>query len=244
MSFYSLFLFCATAFVFAAAQDLELPVKTCKHDADDYASCLKSAIEEAWPKFMPGIPNLDVPVLDPYFSEKERLQYDADDIKVDILVTNVKTHGLSKAEFLAVRPHYSDTYFKLEADVSLPTVLMEGDFKADGSVKSFHIGGEGAFNISMEDIKCTWIMEGGVANDRWTIEHVHLNPEIGKMQVWFSDMFDGNDELTNAAIKFVNDYWPTLYRSMLPILAKSWDEQLTELSNRVFSKVSFSKTFP
>jgi len=54
----------------------------------------------------------------------------------------------------------------------------------------------GFFNISMEDIKCTWIMEGPVANDRWTLEHFHLNPEVGKMQVWFSDMFNGNEELS------------------------------------------------
>jgi len=50
--------------------------------------------------------------------------------------------------------------------------------------------------------------------------------------------------LDNAAMKFVNEYWPSLYREMLPFLAKNWDERLTELSNRIFSKISFSKTFP
>jgi len=49
----------------------------------------------------------------------------------------------------------------------------------------------GFFNISMEDIKATWIMEGPVANDRWT-----LIPEVGKMQIWFSDMFNGNEQLS------------------------------------------------
>lgn len=54
----------------------------------------------------------------------------------------------------------------------------------------------GFFNISMEDIKSVWIMEGSVVNDKWTLDHFHLNPEIGKMQVWFSDMFNGNQELS------------------------------------------------
>lgn len=54
----------------------------------------------------------------------------------------------------------------------------------------------GFFNISMEDIKSTWTLEGPVANDRWTLEHFHLNPEVGKMQIWFSDMFNGNQQLS------------------------------------------------
>ncbi|XP_011171049.1 circadian clock-controlled protein daywake [Solenopsis invicta] len=244
MSFCTLALFCATAFVLAAAQEIELPVTTCKHDADDYASCLKAAVIEAWPKFVPGIPDIGVPVLDPYFTEEERILYEAEDIKLDVTVKNVNTYGLAKIEFLAVRPYYSDNFFKLEFDFALPKALMEGNFKADGTVKAFHMGGEGTFNISMEDVKGSWIVEGGVANDRWTIEHFYLNPEIGKMNVWFSDMFNGNNELTDAALKFVNEYWPTLYRQMLPMLAKNWDEHVTEVLNSIFSKVSFSKTFP
>ncbi|XP_018049396.1 PREDICTED: circadian clock-controlled protein-like isoform X2 [Atta colombica] len=244
MSFYALALFCATAFTLTAAQDFELPIQTCKRDADDYSSCLRLAIQEAWPNFVPGIPKLDLPVLDPYFTDHERTIYETNDMRADITVTNVNTYGLAKAQFLAVRPQHSDNYFKLEFDVDLPKILIEGNYKADGSLGTFQIGGEGFFNISMEDIKCTWIMEGSVANDRWTLEHFHLNPEVGKMQVWFSDMFNGNEELNNAAMKFVNEYWPTLYRSMLPFLAKNWDEHLTEISNRIFSKISFSKTFP
>ncbi|KAL0101167.1 hypothetical protein PUN28_018786 [Cardiocondyla obscurior] len=244
MSFYTFALFCATTFVLAAAQDLELPVQTCKRESDDYSSCLRLAIQEAWPNFIPGIPKFDVPILDPFFTETERTVYETSDIRADITVTNVNTYGLAKAQFLAVRPQHSDNYFKLELDVDLPKVLIEGSYKADGALGTFQIGGEGSFNISMEDIKSTWILEGPVANDKWTLEHFHLNPEVGKMQIWFSDMFNGNEELNNAAMKFVNEYWPTLYRSMLPFLAKTWDERLTELCNRIFAKVSFAKTFP
>lgn len=54
----------------------------------------------------------------------------------------------------------------------------------------------GFFNVSMEDIKATWMLEGPVANDKWTLDHVYLNPEIGKLHIWFSDMFNGNEELS------------------------------------------------
>jgi len=30
-------------------------VTTCKRDLANYSACLKSALEEAWPRFLPGI---------------------------------------------------------------------------------------------------------------------------------------------------------------------------------------------
>ncbi|XP_032681517.1 circadian clock-controlled protein-like [Odontomachus brunneus] len=244
MSFYALAVLCVTALALVAAQDLELPVQTCKHDADDYSSCLRLAMQEAWPTFIPGLPQFDIPLLDPYFLEHHQTKYDANDIRADITVTNVNTYGLAKTRFLAVRPTYADDFFKLEVDVEMPKVLIEGNYKADGMMGAFQIGGEGFFNISMEDIKGTWTIEGSVANDKWTVEHFTLNPEIGKMQIWFSDLFNGNEGLNQAALKFVNEYWPSLYRTILPFMAQDWDTYLTELANRIFSKVSFSKTFP
>lgn len=244
MSFYVLALFCATAFVLTAAQDFELPVQTCKRDSSDYSSCLRLAIQEAWPNFIPGIPKINLPTLDPHFIDYVKNEFGTKEIRADITIANVHTYGLAKAQFLAVRPQHSENYFKLELDVDLPKMFVEGNYKANGSVGSFQIGGEGAFNVSMEDIKSTWSMEGPVTNDKWTIEHVHLNPQVGKMRVWFSDMFSGNEELNNAAMTFINEYWPNLYRSMLPFLDKTWDEHLTKLSNSIFSKISFSKTFP
>lgn len=244
MSFYALALYCATVFVLVAAQDLELPVQTCKRDAPDYTSCLRLAIQEAWPTFVAGIPKLDVPPLDPFFLEYQHTVYETGDLRAEITVRNVNIYGLAKSNFLAVRPYHSADSFKLEVDLELPKMLIEGNFKADGAYGALTLGGEGFFNISMEDIKDTWAIEGPVANDRWTLEHFILTPEIGKMVIWFSDMFNGNEELNKVALNFVNEYWPSLYREMLPFLSKKLDEYLTEAGNRVFSKVSFSKTFP
>lgn len=84
-----------------------------------------------------------MPVLDPYFTDHERTVYETNDVRADITVTNVNTYGLAKAQFLAVRPQHSDNYFKLELDVDLPKVLIEGNYKADGSLGTFQIGGEG-----------------------------------------------------------------------------------------------------
>lgn len=93
--------------------------------------------------FPKGLAKFDVPTLDPYFTEQQRTLYENGDIRADITVRNVNTYGLAKARFLAVRPQYSDGFFKLEVDIDLPKIFMEGEYSVDGAVGAFKINGDG-----------------------------------------------------------------------------------------------------
>ncbi|XP_015604904.1 circadian clock-controlled protein [Cephus cinctus] len=241
---------CAVLLLFFVAvqsdEDISLPkeVKSCRKSSNDYSSCLRLAIQESWPVFMKGIPELDLPTLDPYFISQEESTYENGAIKGKIVVKNARNYGLSKAQFLAVRPQLQNDYFRLEVDVEIPKVFIEGDYKAEGSLETFQMGGKGYFNISLEGVITTWNIEGPIVNDRWQVEHFTVLPEVNKMHVYFTDLFNGNENLNRAAMSFVNEYWSVLYHGMLPYVSKAWDEELTKLVNRMFSKISFSKTFP
>ena len=54
----------------------------------------------------------------------------------------------------------------------------------------------------MEGISATWSLEGRIENDRWVIEHFHLYPEVQKMKVYFTDLFNGNQELSKFFYTF------------------------------------------
>lgn len=72
-------------------------------------------------------------------------------MKADVTVTDVNTYGLAKARFLAVRPTYAEDFYKLEVDIELPKMLMEGNYKADGQMGSFQISGEGTSSRLISD---------------------------------------------------------------------------------------------
>ena len=48
----------------------------------------------------------------------------------------------------------------------------------------------------MEDMRCTWDISGHVVDDKWVVEHFKMSPTIGGMKIWFSDLFNGNDDLS------------------------------------------------
>lgn len=219
-------------------------MKTCKRDSDDFSSCLRLAIQEAWPTFVPGLPEFDIPSLDPYYTESYSMEHESGQLRGKISIADVRLYGLAKSRFLSVKPEMDGDFFRLEIDVEIPKLLIDGDYKAEGSLATFKIGGKGFFNISMENVRTTWDISGHVVNDRWVVEHFKTVPTISSMKIWFSDLFNGNEELNRAALVFINEYWPLVYRTMLPKLIEMWDTYLSEFTNRFFSKIPFSTIFP
>lgn len=222
----------------------ELPVTICKRNSPNYSNCLKLAIEESWPRFVKGLPEFDFPSLDPLSYEYGEFEFERNEIYGRVSLSNVINKGLTNISFLSVRPHFLDDGFRLEIDSNVPKMFVKGNCKAEGKVGGFQMGGKGRFNLTLENIKGTWDLIGNVTNDRWTVEHFHFLPSVGNMKIHFDDLFNGNEELNNLAMFFVNEYWPILYRAMLPITSEKWDPWLADMANSLFSKVSFSKLFP
>lgn len=60
-----------------------------------------------------------------------------------MLATDIRTYGLAKARFLSVKPEMVDDLFRLEIDVEIPKILIDGNYKAEGYLASFRVGGKG-----------------------------------------------------------------------------------------------------
>ncbi|XP_077277044.1 uncharacterized protein LOC143905475 isoform X2 [Temnothorax americanus] len=192
MLFYAVSVFSVVAFRFSATAEFTLPVTTCKRNSADYFACLKHALEEAWPRFIQGLPEYDFPSLDPIFFEHGKLLLTANELHGELTGTNITVIGLAQTRFFDVRTHFLDDVFRLELDTQVPKVYAKGAVKMDGAVNVFRVL--------------------------------------------------GNDDLI---VSFVNEYWPPLYRILLPIMADFWDPWLVKnIANKFFSKVSFSELFP
>ncbi|XP_014485178.1 PREDICTED: uncharacterized protein LOC106749841 [Dinoponera quadriceps] len=227
------------------AEKLDLPVPTCKRDAANYTSCLKRAIIEVWPLFVKGLPaEFDFPPLDPSFYEYQHMVLDRGDLHAEVTASNVTIEGFEATHFVAVRPHYTDDIFRLEIDVRIPRLFIDGICEAHGSIGSFRMSGKGPFNMTVEGAKVTWDITGSVIDDTWIINHFNLLPTIKKLKAHLNNLFDGNQEINELATMFVNEYWPPIYRWGLPAAVENWDKTYSDLLTRLFSKLSFSKVFP
>ncbi|XP_012264051.2 uncharacterized protein LOC105690644 [Athalia rosae] len=236
---------CAVLSVALAAQEVEIPrnIKRCTRDSDKYNECLRDAIQDGISKFAKGVPELGVPVLDPYLTELHEVTYGNGFINGKMTVKNANTYGTSRARVLGVKATVGEGSHRLEIDVLFPRILIEGEYKAEGRLNEFVIGGKGFFNVSMEGVRTIWDITGSVEDDRWVIKHFRMLPEVEKMKVYFDDLFNGSESINTAARGFINEYWSLFYKELLPVTAVEWDKQMTAFLNVIFSKLSYSKLF-
>ncbi|XP_024873089.1 uncharacterized protein LOC112455421 [Temnothorax curvispinosus] len=245
MLFYAVSVFSVVAFGFSATAEFTLPVTTCKRNSADYSACLKRALEEAWPRFIQGLPEYDFPSLDPVLIKHGKIFLTANELHGEVTGSNITAIGLAKTRFFDVRTHFLDDVFRLELDTQVPKVFGKGAVKMDGAVNVFRILGNGHFNVTATDIRGTWTFIGHVVNDTWIVEHFLFLPTVGSLKIYFDLLAEQSKELNDLVVSFVNEYWPPLYRIALPIMADFWDPWLVKnIANKFFSKVSFSELFP
>lgn len=89
------------------------------------------------------MPEFDIPVLDPYYTESHSMEFENGQQGGKMLATDIRTYGLAKARFLSVKPEMVDDLFRLEIDVEIPKILIDGNYKAEGYLASFRVGGKG-----------------------------------------------------------------------------------------------------
>ncbi|XP_039311060.1 uncharacterized protein LOC120359001 [Solenopsis invicta] len=227
----------------SSANKPTLPVTSCKRGSDDYSACLKRAFQEAWPRFVAGMPEFDFPSLDPLYYKYGKVVYNSDLIHANVIGSNITVFGFSKTHVFDIRTHFFNDNFRLEIDVISPKLFIEGIMNMNGTLGGiFRIVREGPFNITGDDVRATWGLTGHVVNDTWIVEHFRMLPSVETVKVYFNLFPDKG--LNDLVVFFANEFWPSLYRYIIPITSNVWDPWLAGIANKFFSKVSFSEVFP
>ncbi|RLU26408.1 hypothetical protein DMN91_000202 [Ooceraea biroi] len=127
------------AFGLCVAKEQMLPVTICHRDAMDYSTCLRDAIQEAWPRFIPGLPEFNFPPIDPAFYDHHYATYDNGELHISAHSINSTFIGLRDVRFLDVKAYFTDNIFHLEIVFQTPQVSLEGLAHVVGRVGPFGI---------------------------------------------------------------------------------------------------------
>ncbi|EZA55205.1 hypothetical protein X777_05275, partial [Ooceraea biroi] len=118
-------------------------VTTCHRDATDYSTCLRDAIQEAWPRFVPGLPDFNFPPIDPAFYDHHNVTYDSGELHIFTHGINNTVSGLGDARFLDVKAYFTDNIFQLEIDMQIPQFTVDGISDVIGEVGPFRVNSTG-----------------------------------------------------------------------------------------------------
>lgn len=229
--------------------EVELPsfMEICYRDGPELGKCIKNTIQRMLPEMQVGIESLGFPSLDPYVSKSTYVDYKRNQMSASMHIKNAKTFGMSKAQIMDVRASATDKTLNLEVDVRFPQILIEGFFKGEGRFNSIKLASKGYFNNSMTEVTTTWKMAGKVTErngeEYLQIESFDMSPEVGDMKIYATGLFP-DPELNQIALEFVNQYWPMMYKELLPASRQVWEPVMVELVNKIFLRVPYRRLLP
>ncbi|XP_022184775.1 uncharacterized protein LOC111044034 [Nilaparvata lugens] len=196
-----------------------------------------------------GVKEIGVPPLDPFYMPELLTTYKNNDMQASVLLKNIFTHGAMNAEIKAIRSDFSNPEkIIIEADTHSNEMFSEGTYKMEGKVGNFVLNGRGVYNVTMYNIDDTVHVELKVVEidgeEFLKVTKVMVDPEIGDMKMYASNLVNGNPELSKIANQFANQFWKLFYKEMMPIAQENVDKIAKSLMNKALLTIPYNQLLP
>ncbi|XP_063826145.1 uncharacterized protein LOC135075656 [Ostrinia nubilalis] len=228
--------------------DIEKYLKVCDRDSEDVNDCLIEAVQDGLASVADGIPDLDVPPVDPYNQKDLRLEYKNNQIYAKLIAKDIYVEGLKNSKIHDARLKADEDRFHLEVDVTTPRIKIRGQYIGEGRYNSLQIRANGQFSTNMTDLVYTWKLDGvpkKTENGTFVrINAFYMRPDVGDMKSLLTNENPDSKELTELGNRFTNQNWRLLYRELLPYVQDNWNKIGIRVANKIFLKVPYDQLFP
>nr|XP_029730033.1 LOW QUALITY PROTEIN: putative beta-carotene-binding protein [Aedes albopictus] len=222
-------------------------MRICNRNDPELGQCIKDSIQRLLPELVNGIPSIGFPAIDPFTQDSNYFEYKNQQMHGSLHLKNAKTYGMSRAQIRDVRAAAVDDTFNMEVDVYFPKVITEGKYKEKDVSHAIKLVSKGYFNVTTTDVSTTWKISGRTTQrqgeEYLLIDKFDMTPEVGDMKVYATGLFP-DPGLNQVALDFVNQYWPSLYKEMLPETRHSWEPMMLDIINKMFNRVPYRRLLP
>ncbi|XP_031331471.1 uncharacterized protein LOC116162081 [Photinus pyralis] len=228
----------------------EIPpyIKVCEHTVQNLSACIIDSIEFLRPKLVEGIPELDVPSMEPLPLADLRIASIGSGSRLATNLTDVKVYGASKFEIQKLEVTLAETVNTFQFHVNIPKVRVEAHYQLDSRILFLDVKGEGPFfaNITNYWFDCT--MKGDKVDiegkNYLFFEHMTIKVVVGHVSILLGNIFDGNPALSKATNDVINDNALLIFDEIKPALVEKLEEVFTEMANKITLKFEYEALFP
>ncbi|KAF7282498.1 hypothetical protein GWI33_002601 [Rhynchophorus ferrugineus] len=227
----------------------EIPsyIKICSKNNPDLAKCIINSVETLRPKLKAGIPEINVPAVEPLFLDAITLNSGPNQAKIDANITNVKVHGASAFEIMDLRVNLKKNKFIFR--VKLPKIDFEGDYDIDMNILVLKYKGQGIITGNFTDYICDCTMNGRIEekNGEKHLKFGKFNIQLylGKSTIHLDNLFsDNTSTLSRATNEVVRENANLFVEEIKPVLEDSLAEKFSDIANIITSRFTYDELFP
>ncbi|KAF5296798.1 hypothetical protein FQA39_LY12316 [Lamprigera yunnana] len=225
------------------AKSLPSFLHVCNKSDPNLAECVTTAIEELRPYLVKGVPEFNIPSIEPLFMN-ELISEESGDLR--IIANNVKTYGCSDFFVRGMKMNLDDQYY--EIDIELPLLRIEAYYNVSGKVLMMPIRGEGPLQANVTNCRSRTVLKGELydKNGETYIRykemtmHVIVGGGIAKVE----NLFNGDKFLNDMINDVINKNFDAFLLELMPVIERSLTAAFLEIANAIVAPYTFKQLYP
>lgn len=228
-----------------AAKRKKIPdyLHVCHRNDPNLEQCIRKSVEELRPYLRVGIPEMQVPPIEPLFI-KELVAAEGSGIKV--VTEDLKVYGCSNFTVLKLNVDLPKNLF--EFNILLPHLVLDGRYIVDGRILLIPIKGKGGLRGDIYNAKANVTLVGELVK-RKGVDYLHYNKmvikiKVGSGRLQLDNLFGGEPVLGQIINTAINANFDQFINELRPIIEKALSTFMLESAEKIVSSFPYDELFP
>lgn len=217
-------------------------INVCNQTDPHLGSCIRRSIISLRPHLLNGIPELDVPSLDPLFVP-EIFIAQTGGIQISAGFKNISIAGPTKFRLRSVRADVESDKFRMK--IWFPALIMKATYEIRGQLLMMPINGRGLCSGNFSDIDGILSLKLNRVErnkkEHYKVDFISIEFNIGAAKVQLDNLFNGDEELSRSMNLFINENWRMVTAELRPTLEKTIAQILMEVADKFFEAYPIDK---
>uniref|UniRef100_T1J7V9 Lipid-binding serum glycoprotein N-terminal domain-containing protein n=1 Tax=Strigamia maritima TaxID=126957 RepID=T1J7V9_STRMM len=195
--------------------------------------CLLKMLTDIRPQFRVGIPEVNVPRLDPMVIPNILVEESVPLVKITAQFMQVVVEGASSFQPTNVHAE-PDIVF---VSMVIPELHINGLYTINGNVMLLPLHGNGTFWVLLNDIQAHTSTNLLVQRNHLQVLRTNIQFNVGKIQLRLNNLFGGNNFIGETVNRALNENSQQILDSVKPRIAERISEAVRNILNEAFSNL-------
>ncbi|KAL0895442.1 hypothetical protein ABMA27_011563 [Loxostege sticticalis] len=220
-------------------------IQACKRDQNTINECARHSIEALRPKLAEGLPELDLPGIEPFYIP-EIVVVSGEQIPIRAVGKEVKVTGAGNFTIKSLSVDLDTLTFRTR--VRFPKLHLEGRYSVDGQILVMPTKGKGT--LKSDAVKCdAELVIRAETFKRDGVEYIHftrLDTDISIKDYFIrlDGLFNGDPVLGEATNAAINENRGEFLRAVKPYLESTVSKLFLDIANKVAKDIPYDEVLP
>lgn len=218
----------------------------CHKNDPQLIDCMTKSVEFLRPYLSAGIPEMDVPSIEPL--ELGDLLVSESSVSNGLRITAKDIKAFGPSNFKITRLGVSEYGQEYHFDIALPHLYVTGIYTVNGQILLLPIKGTGKFTGNFTNcIGSTKVFfNKNIANedDYILIKKIEIKIKVGRGSLKLNNLFNGDKVLGDAINEVINQNFEIVSEDIIPLIEKALQRTFKKTGNKIVSRFINKQLFP